>query len=131
MIRQEVIKQLDYLYPDIPIYAEEVTQGFQEPSFYVKVLNGSQKRELNTRYKRTYNLDIHYFGTTNKECEVVADILYEKMEYLLNNMAKGINMHHEVIDKVLHFFVDYNIRIKKEQQSIPKLKDLEVKENGK
>lgn len=128
MIKQEVIKKLDLLYPDIPIYGEEVPQSFKEPSFYVKVLNGYHIRELNNRYKRTYNVDIHYFGS---ECESKANELYEKMEYLQGNFAKGINMNHKVTDRVLHFFVDYNIRLVKEQQSSPKLKNLEVKKHGK
>ncbi len=131
MIRQEVMKKLDALYPDKDIYGEKATQNFDDDSFYVKILNGSQKRELNTRYKRTYSIDIHYFGSTNKDCEVKAEELYENMEYLLNNFAKGLNMNHRVTNGVLHFFVDYKVRLNKDTAVQPKFADMEVNQYGK
>lgn len=130
-VKQEVINKLDSLYPDIPIYDDEVPQGFKEPSFFIKLINGSHTREINTRYKRTYSFDIHYFAGSNEECESMANELYENMEYLLNYYAKGINMKHEIIDRVLHFFVDYKITLIKETEENPKLNNLEVNEYGK
>lgn len=128
-IRQEVLNKLTYLYPDISIYNEE-PQEFIEPYFIVKLVESSQNREINNRYKRVYSFDIQYFAETNYECEVFADELYEDMEYLLNNYAKGLKMRHEIIDKVLHFSVDYKIRFIKESEENPKLNNLEVNEYG-
>lgn len=131
MIRQEVIKQLDLLYPHIQVYGEKVLQGFKEPSFYVKVFNANHKKDLNTRYNRTYNIDIHYFGTSNKDCESMAEELYENMEYLQGNYAKGVNMNHKVTNGVLHFLVDYKLRLKRETAAEPKFADMEVNQYGK
>lgn len=131
MIRQAIINHLDNLYSDIPIYGEEVLQGFEEPSFYVKLLNTNHKKEFNTRYNRTYNIDIHYFGKSNKDCESMAEELYENMEYLQGNYTKGINMNHKVTDKVLHFLIDYKLRLNKDMVSHPKLEKMEVNEYGK
>ncbi|MBS5800785.1 MAG: hypothetical protein KID02_13695 [Clostridiales bacterium] len=106
-IRQEVIKQLDGLYPDIPVYGESVPQGFEEPSFFVKVLDGSREQQLDRRYIHEVSIDIHYFATSNKDAEKMANNLYEQMEVLEAIKIKGKNMKHEVSDRVLHFFIDY------------------------
>lgn len=131
MIRQVIINYLDKLYPYIPIYGEEVLQRFEEPSFYVKVLNTNHKKEFNTRYNRTYNIDIHYFGKSNKDCESMAEELYENMEYLQGNYTKGINMNHKVTEGVLHFLIDYKLRLNRDIVSYPKFSDMEVNQYGK
>ena len=128
-IRQEVANTLELLYPSNVIYVEDI-QNFVPSNFYVKIVSGSHKKESHTRYKRTYSVDVQYFGSTNVECDTKSDELYETMEYLINNYARGTNMHHEIIDKVLHFYVDYTIRLNKDVESIPKMNDVEVNEHA-
>ena len=130
-IRQEIINKLDSLYPDIPIYGEEIPQGFEEPSFFIKILTGSQKKEVGRRYKRSITVDIHYFASSNKEAEIIANELYEKMGYLLNNAARGLDMRHEVSDSILHFFIDYKMHLLKQKEIHPKMNTLEVRMYGK
>lgn len=130
-IRAEIISQLDEFYPKIPIYGEEIPQGFKEPSFYVKVLNGQQEKEVGRRYKRLISIDIHYFSTSNKEAERIAANLYEQMETLKEKNIRCSKMKHEVSDKVIHFFLDYNIHILKEKENYPKMNSLEVNAYGK
>lgn len=129
-IRQEVIKQLDCFYPDIPIYGEEVPQGFQEPSFFVKLLDGSREQQLDRRYIHGVSVDIHYFTTSNKDAEKMANNLYEQMEVLEVIKIKGKNMKHEVSDKVLHFFIDYKVHLMKDAMQYPKMNRLEVNAYG-
>lgn len=130
-IRQEVIKQLDRLYNPIPIYGEEVPQGFEEPSFFVKVLDGSREQQLDRRYIHEVSIDIHYFTTSNKDAEQMADNLYEQMEVLEAIKIKGKNMKHEVSDKVLHFFIDYKVHLIKDDMQYPKMNRLEANTYGK
>ncbi|MDA3730067.1 hypothetical protein PBV87_00880 [Niameybacter massiliensis] len=130
-IRQEVIKQLDRFYNPIPIYGEAVSQGFEEPSFFVKVLDGSREQQLDRRYIHEVSLDIHYFTTSNKDAEQTANNLYEQMEVLEAIKIKGKNMKHEVSDKVLHFFIDYKVHLIKQAKQYPKMKRLEVNAYGK
>ena len=130
-IRQEVIKQLDSLYPKIPIYGEEVPQGFEEPSFFVKVLDGSRDQQLDMRYIHEVSIDIHYFTTSNKDAEGMANNLYEQMEVLEGIKIKGKNMRHEVSDQVLHFFIDYKVHLMKDAIQYPKMNSLEVNAYGK
>lgn len=124
-IRQEVIKQLDRFYNPIPIYGESVLQGFEEPSFFVKVLDGSREQQLDRRYIHEVSIDIHYFATSNKDAEKMANNLYEQMEVLENIKIKGKNMKHEVSDRVLHFFIDYKVHLMKETLQYPKMNQLE------
>ena len=130
-IRQEVIKQLDGLYPDIPIYGESVPQGFEEPSFFVKVLDGSRAQQLDRRYIHEVSIDIHYFATSNKDAEKMANNLYEQMEVLEAIKIKGKNMKHEVSDRVLHFFIDYKVHLMKDAKQYPKMNRLEEHVYGK
>ena len=130
-IRQEVIKQLDGLYPDIPIYGESVPQGFEEPSFFVKVLDGSRDQQLDRRYIHEVSIDIHYFATSNKDAEKMANNLYEQMEVLGAIKIKGKNMKHEVSDRVLHFFIDYKVHLMKDAKQYPQMNRLEEHVYGK
>ncbi|MFR0781378.1 MAG: DUF6838 family protein [Zhenhengia sp.] len=130
-IRQEVIKQLDRFYNPIPIYGESVPQGFEEPSFFVKVLDGSREQQLDRRYIHEVSIDIHYFATSNKDAEKMANNLYEQMEVLEAIKIKGKNMKHEVSDRVLHFFIDYKVHLMKDAKQYPKMNRLEVNAYGK
>ncbi|MBC8581373.1 phage tail terminator family protein [Zhenhengia yiwuensis] len=130
-IRQEVIKQLDRFYNPIPIYGEAVPQGFEEPSFFVKVLDGSRAQQLDRRYIHEVSIDIHYFATSNKDAENMANNLYEQMEVLEAIKIKGKHMKHEVSDKVLHFFIDYKIYLMKDAEQYPKMNRLEANTYGK
>ncbi len=104
---------------DTPIYGEGVPQNFKEPCFYVKVLRTSQVPELTPRYQRRHLLDIHYFprpgGNFNEQALEMAETLYSEMEQILVNerQVRGVDMHHEVIDGVLHFFVTYPLNVRR------------------
>lgn len=130
-IRQEVIKQLDRFYNPIPIYGESVPQGFEEPSFFVKVLDGSRAQQLDRRYIHEVSIDIHFFATSNKDAEKMANNLYEQMEVLEAIKIKGKNMKHEVLDRVLHFFIDYKVHLMKDAKQYPKMNQLEEHVYGK
>ena len=130
-VRKEVIKKLDSVFPDIEIYGEEIKQGFKEPCFFVAQINTDHKQELGKRYKRTYSFGVQYFGTTNQGMESMALMLYEDLEYLLEYKARAVSMNHQVTGGVLHFFVDYTVRLIKEEDSYPKMESLEVNNHGK
>jgi hypothetical protein len=89
----------------------------------------SQDKELGNRYKRYHAFDIHYFPATafsNEECHEIAEQLYEKLEYLAvnNGVIRGEKMNHQVEENVLHFFVDYDFIILKDNPVGPQMKML-------
>ncbi|MEG6521135.1 phage tail terminator family protein [Desulfotomaculum sp. 1211_IL3151] len=126
-VREAVIAALNQHFPDIEIYGEEIKQGFEEPCFFVKLFPVAQDREFGRRYKRYHSFDIHYFAATNEDMHVMAERLYEHMEYIKvsGGTARGKKLRHEIVDGVLHFFVDYDFHIIREKQPYPKMQELE------
>lgn len=128
-IRTAVFHQLAERFPDIKRYGEEIRQGFEEPCFFVKLLTAGQTQELGARYMRTHSFDIHYFpeDNSNSEAHDIAERLYDALEVIAYNgvQYRGINMNHEVVDGVLHFFVDYDFHVRRVVPDEPKMGDIE------
>lgn len=111
-----IMAALKQHFPNIKIYGEEIQEGFQAPCFFVKVFPVSHMRERGRRYLRSHAVDIHYFPATtyaNNEMHDMAESLYETMEYIMadNQTCRATEMNHEIIDGVLHFYVQYNFHM--------------------
>lgn len=128
-IRTAVFHKLAERFPDIKRFGEEIKQGFQAPCFFVKLLNASQTKELHPRYMRTHSFDIHYFprDESNADAHAIAEQLYDALEVVEFNGQKyrGTGMNHEIVDGVLHFFVEYNFHARREVPEVPKMADME------
>ena len=67
-------------------------------------------------------LDIHYFptsGRNNTELFTVAGDLMECLEFITlpnGDVLHGTSMSYEVQDGVLHFFVNYNLTLRRETE---------------
>lgn len=104
----------------VDIYSETVKQGLKEPCFFITVLNPSQSKMIKGRYFRQHPFDVHYFPTEsdkkNEEMQRVASDLLDGLEYITltnGDLVHGTNMNYEIVDGVLHFFVQYNMFVKK------------------
>lgn len=135
MIRDGVMAALHSCFPAVKIYGEEIRQGFQEPCFFVKLIRGEQAQELGSRYRRIISFDIHFFAEQsqgkNRSMHDVAEVLYDILE-LINvdqQSYRGTGMRHEIMDGVLHFFVDYNFAVQKETEEVPLMEEL-IQEGG-
>ncbi|WP_374048187.1 DUF6838 family protein [Clostridium sp. MB40-C1] len=120
---------LDEEFPNITIYNEKIEQDFEEPCFFIKILSSAQDKEFNERYKKNVFFDIHYFSDKediNSDCNDMADSLYELLEYVKvgNSLYRSTDMTHEVIDGVLHFFLQFNYKVIKEIEKAPKMNKL-------
>ena len=100
--------------PTSEIYGEETKQGLEEPCFFVKCLNPTNKLFLGKRYFRKNSFVVQYFPKSkhspNAECYEVGEELMQCLEYIpvLDAMLRGTAMNYEVIDGVLNFFVNYD-----------------------
>lgn len=134
-LRIAIQQTLDSAYPDIDLYSESIKQDFEEPCFFIKVINSSQDKQLNNRYKQSILFDIHYFSDKeeglNKDCLDVANNLYKVLEYVEIDGRKyrSLKMNHKVADGVLHFMLQFNYNILKVIKH-NKMKELEVKVNA-
>ena len=78
------------------IYKEEIKQGLQEPAFFVQSINPSMNLFLGKRYFQQAHIVIEWIT-----CDGDSKPLH------------GYNMHSELVDGVLNFFVDYEFFIRK------------------
>ena len=114
------------------IYSETVKQGLREPCFFIAVLNPLQTQMIGNRYFRQHPFDIHYFPAVqdnNNELQGMASDLFDALEYITltnGDLVRGSEMHYEVVDGVLHFFVDYNMFVNKVEVPADNMETLTV-----
>ena len=115
----------------INIHKEELEQGFEEPCFFIDLLNPSEKQIIGNRYLRSYLFDIVYFPKkkSSEETFEVLDKLYSVLEYIElddGTLIRGIERSSREEDRILHFFVTYEMFIYKLDEEKPKMKKLDV-----
>lgn len=101
------------------IYTESIDQGLKEPCFSILCLNPTSEQFLGKRYFRTNQFCIYYFPCSDKkrsECNAVAERLLGLLEYITvdGDLIRGTDMHFEVVDGVLAFFVNYDFYVYKD-----------------
>lgn len=104
------------------IYVDEMEQELIEPYFLIVCLSGRQEREIGTTYKWELPFDIRYFPQVTaltRELNSVVDTLNIGLEYIQieGGLLRGTQLKHEVIDGVLHFFVNYDLRFRRVAES--------------
>ena len=99
------------------IYMEEIKQGLKEPCFFLTLLDSSTKIVVGKRYEKRNQICIQYFPETGKiqqECNEVAERLTLRLEYIKDEeggFLHGTDMHYQVTDGILNFFVNYNFQV--------------------
>ncbi len=120
-------------FPDSFIESRAVDQGLMPPAFLVFLVTSEQVTLANRRYKKLSRFEICYFPKEgNEECYGVADQLQNILEVITlpgEIKARGVDMNHQTIDGVLHFFVSYNRTVYKERDET-KMGDLTVLQKG-
>lgn len=129
-VRRAVMSALAARFPDTRVYGEKSAQGFVTPAFFVFMFPVYHTQELGRRYLRRHSFDVHYFPTgdyENDEMHDVAEQLYDVLEIINANgkPIRGTAMRHEIVDGVLHFFVDYSFHVRRELPEVPKMADME------
>lgn len=95
------------------IYIDDVQQGLKEPCFIITIIELMRNDYLRGRYNISVPFDIIYIPKNNNyNVYSVSEILLDNLDFVENadhkNKYIGRNMRSEVIEKELHFFVDYN-----------------------
>ncbi|NYV67275.1 hypothetical protein HYI36_18550 [Bacillus sp. Gen3] len=103
------------------IYSEDVQQGLNVPCFFIGFLNSSKVQKLGTQFFKENFFDIHYFPKgpdSNTEMLNISEQLETEMEYIIVNgdIVRGTQMNSEIVDGVLHFFVNYNMSMVKVEE---------------
>lgn len=123
-VKQELIKAIKESH-QVPVRGEETRQGFKPPCFFVAEINTIQQSGLQDRYYRTYSFDVQYHAAdqSNAELEAMGEQLAEELVFLAGPKLAGRNISYRVVDKVLHFLVDYRIDLKR-PRTYPKMRQL-------
>ena len=117
---------------DYKIYTENVEQFLNPPCFYVELLQSNMQQIVSRRYRLENLFDIHFFTNENEpknDFRRVADILYDALEYISveSDLVRGLGMHYEIVDDVLHFFVSYNLILIKTLEPEEKMETLKTR----
>lgn len=113
------------------IYTDTVEQGLTEPCFFVMPVTINEQTLLNTRALRAVTFDIHYISKQSRlQLEDLAAKLYpllRRVTLLDGSSLNGFNLHHEISDGVLHFFVEFKPIVKYSSESVPNMADVAMK----
>lgn len=115
-----IAKAIKTEYKSCSIYVDEVKQGLKRPCFFIALIDALQEQKLDNRLWREHIFDVHYFPAKNapvREINSVIDTLRTSLLYISvvdvydnkANLVRGTEMRHEIVDGVLHFFVNYNL----------------------
>jgi hypothetical protein len=112
------------------IHREAKKQGLIEPCFFIQCLNPTEELFFWKRYFRRNQFCIQYFPEDNlhgnQECYAVAERLFSCLEYLDvgGDLVMGTKRKYEVVDGILHFFVNYDLFVYKVAESVPVMEEV-------
>ena len=110
--------KLSESFEGIDVHVNELEQGFEEPCFFIDLLDPSEKQIVGNRYLRSYLFDIAYFPKNKSQTEIfdVLDKMHDVLEYIKledGTLMRGLNRNTMEEDNVLHYFVTYEMFIYK------------------
>ena len=118
---------------DYEIYMNDIQQGLTESCFLITVVDYSKEPLLQSRSKRLVPFDILFFPSKGKtQCYEVADQIMNELEFITlldGDKMRGTDMNCNVVDDVLHFFVNYNFVATVTEDAIDKMESIAI-ENG-
>lgn len=124
-VTRAIISRLVERFPQIKIYGDEIWQGLAPPAFFVKALSAERERRLYDGYEYRLRFDVHYFDDTLAKRREMADAIYEAVEIIALPWAsvRAEKIDLEDVDRVLHVFVDYVVRVRYENDD-PRMRTL-------
>lgn len=100
------------------VYADNVAQGVNGPYFVIVCLPGTQDQKIGNLYDRKQPFNIQYVPQTQSsgtEITEVLDALMLAMEYIeiAGNVVRGTRVRYDIQVGVLHFFINYDVHVRK------------------
>lgn len=115
---------------DYDVYKEYIPQHFSEPCFLITHVGQFGSPKLPNRHFLSNKFDIQFFPVDgqNEKSQMydVADKLYFALQYIkvLDNLVRGTKMSSEIVDGVLHFFVNYDVFVIQETDEVPRMTEV-------
>lgn len=114
------------------IHREAKVQGLKEPCFFIQCLNPADSLFFGKRYFRRSPFCIQYFPEDSlhekEECYAVAERLFRCLECLEveGDWIRGTERKYEVVDGILHFFVNYDRFVYKADESVGMMEEVSM-----
>lgn len=115
------------------IFQNNVEQGLKEPCFFISILKPEIIPMLGRRFIQRNPFDIQYFPTSpgnNAEMITAAETMIGALDFITlpgGDLLHGTSVNYEVVDNVLHFFVNYNLPVlKSTEQTYMETLEIEV-----
>ena len=131
-----VTKAVSGSIPNIAVYNERPTQNAPKEYLFVSQINREQTPDNGRFFNRFYFFDIRYHPndkvmTQYKRFTQIIEELTEALTYIEteDQPVKASTMRSEIQDGVLHFFVDYPVRVIRQKAPVPNMEELELEEN--
>ena len=105
--------------PGYRIYQNDIEQGFQTPCFFILPMKATPSPLGKDRFLLKSPFDVHFFPEDEKDnaaMQVVAWQLWQALEFITmpgGDKLHGTSMNWEVQDGVLHFFVSFNMTLRR------------------
>ena len=118
---------------DCEKHMEEIKQDLKEPCFFITLLDSATQIVVGNRYEKRNQICIQYFPESEQiqhECNEVAERLTICLEYIADedgSFLHGTDMHYQVTDGILNFFVNYNFHVLKQGKPAELMEKLTVK----
>lgn len=134
-IAQKLDEEFNVNGDEYTIYTDGVEQGLKEPCFFIFSLKPSNRHVLGNRYERQYQFNIHYFPKnedSNNEINEIVERLFAVLEYITvdDSLVRGTSMSAEIVDDVLHFFINYNMYVTKQVVQEESMEEILIKQNA-
>lgn len=105
------------------VHLEQVEPNPIPPCFLIVPLHNVRVQEAGNRYRQEQEFEIRYFPQKEKavmDSVIVMERLYDVLEYIVidGNIAWSRGMRGEIQDGTLHFYVNYNLFVSKQQEGI-------------
>lgn len=105
--------------PGYHIYQNDIEQGLQTPCFFILPLRSTPSPLGKDRFLLNSPFDVHFFPKDEKDNATMQDIawqLWQTLEFITlpgGDQIHGTSMSWEVQDGALHFFVNFNMVLRR------------------
>lgn len=119
------------------IYDKEIHQDLNAPAFYIQSINPDTNLFLGKRYLAHNHMVVQYFPESETDYQEECNAIGERLTWILelitcagdDRSIRGSNMHFEVVDGILNFFVDYEFFIRKVEEK-DKMETMELQQTA-
>lgn len=133
-ILDAVISTIVKAFPNIDVYQETINQGCKYPYFMVLCEDFAQDKLMRENYLQTFIISVLYqykelpetsYYESNEVGYKLSDIL-SKITLSNGDKLRGTNINWYPDNQKLEFYVNYDIRVAREQETKPKQMTHEV-----